>query len=108
MYACVRIAGTGCKLKMKHSVFGLCPLIFWASHSVLITGGRILLCQSFGCNRGICTSVSNCTKWLSAAKCVQFALYLLLMKLNHRVRKHYISCKIDKKFEETSEVFLAS
>ena len=95
---------------LKHSIFGLCVLIFRVSHAVLVMeGGRILLCLNLlDVNSGIYTSVSNCTKWLSTARCVEFALLLLLRELIHHLRKHCIGCKMDKKFEETSEVFLAS
>lgn len=36
---------------------------------------------------------------------MEFVLLLLLRELNHCLRKHCISCKIDNKFEETSELF---
>lgn len=99
MYAHVRTAGTGCKFEMKCSAFGLCPNISVIAFSF----SGILLCLNLlDVNRGIYTSVSSCTKRLSTARCVEFALLFLLRELNHHLRKHRTGCKVDKKFEETS------
>lgn len=105
-YICVRIAGTGCKLGIKHYIFGLYVLILWISCSVLVTeGGRILCPNLLDDNKGYLDfSIKLYTVVIYYNMCEIFFIPFAKESNNH-LRKHCIGCKIDQKFEEASEFF---